>query len=164
MISPALAQDATTSPDVARAAFIDPDGNSIGTGTLQDTPNGLLIQATITGLPPGPHGFHVHETGECSVEGEFESAGGHFAPGGNEHGFMVDGGPHAGDFANQTAMDDGTMVVEVFNENLRLTEGDNAVLDDDGAAIVIHSTADDYRTQPSGASGDRIACAVIEQR
>ncbi|HEV7433595.1 MAG TPA: superoxide dismutase family protein [Pseudorhizobium sp.] len=164
MISPALAQDATTSPDVARAAFIDPDGNSVGTATLQETPNGLLIQAKITNLPPGIHGFHVHETGECNVEGGFKSAGGHFAPGDNEHGFMVENGPHAGDLANQTAMEDGTMVVEVFSENLRLTEGDNAVLDDDGAAIVVHSTADDYRTQPSGASGDRIACGVIEQR
>ncbi|MCF6370221.1 superoxide dismutase family protein [Rhizobium halophilum] len=164
MISPALAQDAKISPDVARAAFIDANGNSVGTATLQDTRNGLLIQAKITNLPPGAHGFHVHETGECNVEGGFKSAGGHFAPGGNEHGFMVENGPHAGDLANQTAMEDGTMVVEVFSENLRLTEGDNAVLDDDGAAIVVHSTADDYRTQPSGASGDRIACGVIEQR
>jgi superoxide dismutase, Cu-Zn family len=164
MISPTVAQDATTSPDVARATFIDPDGNSIGTATLQDTPNGLLIQAKLTNLPAGPHGFHVHETGECNAEGGFQSAGGHFAPQGNKHGYMVDGGPHAGDFPNQTVMDDGTMVVDVFNENLRLSEGDNAMLDDDGAAIVIHSTADDYRTQPSGASGDRIACAVIEQQ
>ena len=77
---------------------------------------------------------------------------------------MVEKGPHAGDLANQTAGDDGTMVVEVFNENLRLTEGDTAVLDDDGSAIVIHATADDYRSQPSGNAGDRIACAVIQQR
>ncbi|MCJ8518722.1 Cu-Zn family superoxide dismutase [Pseudorhizobium tarimense] len=164
MISPALAQDATTSPEVGRATFIDPEGNSIGTATVKATPNGLLIKAKVANLPAGPHGFHIHETGECNAEGGFQSAGGHFAPAGNEHGFMVDGGPHAGDFPNQTVMEDGTMVVEVFNKDLTLSEGENAVLDDDGAAIVIHSTADDYRTQPSGASGDRIACAVIEQR
>lgn len=152
------------SPDVARATFIDADGNSIGTATLQETPSGLLIQAKVTNLPPGVHGFHVHETGQCDAEGGFQSAGGHFAPESNDHGFMVENGPHAGDMANQTAGEDGTMVVEVFNENLRLTEGDAAVLDDDGSAIVIHSTADDYRSQPSGNAGDRIACAVIEQR
>ncbi|MFN7103210.1 MAG: superoxide dismutase family protein [Pseudorhizobium sp.] len=163
ILSPAVAQEATTSPDLARATFIDADGNSIGTATLQDTPNGLIIQGKVTNLPPGVHGFHVHETGQCDPEGGFQSAGGHFAPEGNDHGFMIENGPHAGDMANQTAGEDGTMVVEIFDENLRLTEGDAAVLDDDGSAIVIHAMADDYRSQPSGNAGDRIACAVIEQ-
>ncbi|MBU1313794.1 MAG: superoxide dismutase family protein [Alphaproteobacteria bacterium] len=164
ILSPAVAQEATISPDVARAAFIDPDGNSIGTATIQETPHGLLIQGKVANLPAGPHGFHVHETGTCDAEGGFQSAGGHYAPGDNDHGFMIDEGPHSGDMANQTVGGEGTMVFEVFNENLRLTEGDAAVLDDDGSAIVIHATADDYRSQPSGNSGDRIACAVIEQR
>ena len=164
MISPAMAQEATVSPDVARATFMDVNGKSIGTATIQETPHGLLIQGKVTNLPAGLHGFHVHETGTCEGKGGFKSAGGHYAPGNKDHGFMVEKGPHAGDLANQTAGDDGTMVVEVFNENLRLTEGDTAVLDDDGSAVVIHATADDYRSQPSGRAGDRIACAVIHQR
>ncbi|WP_281977867.1 superoxide dismutase family protein [Pseudorhizobium flavum] len=163
IVSPALAQQATTSPGVARATFINTEGASIGTATLQETPHGLLIQGKATDLPPGLHGFHVHETGKCDAQDGFKSAGGHFAPAGNDHGFVTDKGPHAGDIANQTAMADGTMVVEVFNENLRLAQGENVLLDDDGAALVIHATADDYRSQPSGNSGDRIACAIIKQ-
>lgn len=162
--SPVLAQDAKISPDVARVAFITPDNSAIGTGTLIDTPHGLIIQAKLTGLPPGPHGFHIHEVGTCDGGENFKSAGGHYAAQSNEHGYMSENGPHVGDLPNQTAASDGSMLVEVFAPGLRLTEGDAAVLDDDGSAIVIHATADDYRSQPSGASGDRIACGVIEQR
>lgn len=162
--SPVLAQEAAISPDVARVAFIKPDDNAIGTGTLIETPHGLLIQAKLTGLPPGPHGFHIHEVGTCDGGDNFKSAGGHYAPNANKHGYMSDNGPHAGDLPNQTVAADGSMLVEVFAPDLRLTEGEAAVLDSDGSAIVIHATADDYRSQPSGASGDRLACGVIEQR
>ncbi|QLF68445.1 superoxide dismutase family protein [Peteryoungia desertarenae] len=162
--SSVAAQEATVSPDVARAAFINASGEPIGTATLVEMPNGVLIQARLANIPEGPHGFHIHETRSCNVDDAFKSAGGHFAPDGNEHGFAVENGPHAGDLANQTAMADGTMIVETFAANLSLTEGDHALLDDDGSALVVHSTADDYRSQPSGASGDRIACGVIEQQ
>ena len=112
---------------------------------------------TLQGLPPGPHGFHIHETGSC--EPPFESAGGHFNPAGAEHGFHSEAGPHAGDMTNITVAADGTVGVEVLNTFLTL---DRTLFDADGAAIVIHASPDDYRAQPSGHAGDRIACGVIE--
>jgi superoxide dismutase, Cu-Zn family len=160
---PAAAQQATTSPSVARAVFLSANGDSIGTATLKETPNGVLIQAKLENVPPGIHGVHIHETGACDASGGFESAGGHYAPGGSKHGFMVEGGPHAGDMINQTANDDGTMVIEIFNTRISFDTGEAPLFDDDGSAIVVHATADDYTAQPAGASGDRIACAVIEQ-
>ncbi len=160
---PPAGGEAVTSPGVARAVFLDPQGNSIGTATLVETPNGVLIRAELANLPPGIHGFHIHETGACDPEGGFESAGGHYNPTGAEHGFMVEGGPHAGDMANQTVGEDGRLMAQVFNERVSLTGGEAPLLDDDGSAIVIHATADDYMSQPSGAAGDRIACGVIEQ-
>ena len=160
--APPAAGDAVTSPGVARAVFLNTKGDSIGTATLTETPNGVLIRADITDLPAGPHGFHIHQTGACDPEGGFESAGGHFNPDDSQHGFMVEEGPHAGDMANQTVAADGKLIVELVNEKVAF-EGDASLFDDDGSAIVIHATADDHRSQPSGAAGDRIACGVIEQ-
>lgn len=108
--------------------------------------------------PPGIHVFHIHEVGTCDPATGFESAGGHLGSG--PHGFMVEEGPHAGDLANQTARDDGTMLVEVFNERV---DGEMSLFDDDGAALVVHVTADDYRSQPSGTGGDPLACGVIDR-
>ena len=153
--APALAQDDQVVS--AKAAMAGPDGASLGSITLAATPAGVLVWGTLQGLPPGPHGFHVHETGSC--EPPFESAGGHFNPAGAEHGFHSEAGPHAGDMTNITAAADGTVGVEVLNTFLTL---DRTLFDADGAAIVIHASPDDYRAQPSGHAGDRIACGVIE--
>jgi Cu-Zn family superoxide dismutase len=157
--APALAQT-TPAPDdlvnTARADMAAPDGTRLGTVTLTSTPASVILAGTLRGLPPGPHGFHVHETGAC--EPPFESAGGHFNPGGAEHGFLTEGGPHAGDMTNVTVGDDGVVAVEILDTFLTL---DRTLFDEDGAALVIHAGPDDYRTQPSGHSGDRIACGVI---
>ncbi|WP_324765461.1 superoxide dismutase family protein (plasmid) [Sinorhizobium meliloti] len=159
---PALAQEqATSAPSVARAVFLNTKGESIGTATLKATPNGVLIQAKLANLPPGIHGFHIHEVGACDPANAFASAGDHY--GDSEHGFMNENGPHAGDLPNQTALEDGTMIVELFNERVRFDGESMPLFDNDGSAIVIHATADDYRAQPAGAAGDAIACGVIDR-
>lgn len=106
----------------------------------------------------GTHAIHVHEVGVC--EGDFESAGGHLAPKRKTHGFLREGGPHAGDLPNLFVPASGELVVDLTAHALSLSDG--TLYDADGAALVIHERGDDYRSDPSGASGARIACGRIE--
>lgn len=153
----ASAQDMAT----AEATFMSAEGEEVGTATFTQTPNGVLIEIDVTDLPEGEHGFHIHETGECDASDGFMSAGGHYAAG-MEHGFKVEGGPHPGDMANVFVQDDGSLQTAAFNDRVSIEDGENPLMDDDGSAIMIHSGADDYESQPSGDAGDRIACGVIE--
>jgi superoxide dismutase, Cu-Zn family len=147
---------------LATANVINPDGETIGTIAFVETPSGLIIQLDIEGLPPGQHAIHVHETGTCEPP-DFESAGDHFNPTDANHGFLSEGGPHAGDLPNVYAGPDGRLQGDILSPMLSLTSGDAALFSDDqGRAIVIHGSPDDYETDPSGASGGRIACGVIE--
>ena len=147
--------------DTATAKFSGADGADHGTLTLTGTPNGVLIKGELTGVPAGVHAFHFHTTGKC--EPPFDSAGGHFNPTEAKHGYMVEGGPHAGDMPNLEAGEPGTVMVETFDPHVSLTEGAQGYLmDADGSALILHAGADDYSSQPSGAAGDRLACAVIE--
>jgi Cu-Zn family superoxide dismutase len=148
----------------AKATFLNTQGQQIGTATLEQTPNGVLIQAELRNLPPGEHGFHVHETGRCDASGGFQSAGGHFAPRGSKHGYKTTGGPHAGDMPNQHVGQGGILNVDAINPNVTLGSGEGSLFDQDGSALVVHAKADDYRSQPSGEAGDRLACAVIERQ
>lgn len=163
--SPALAQQQgqQQSGQSATAQFIDAKGQQIGQATLRQTPNGVLIEAEVSGLPAGPHAFHVHETGKCDPADGFKSAGGHYAGGADKHGFEVEGGPHAGDMPNQHVPEGGKLMAEVVNDRVSLGGGEGDLFDDDGSALVIHAKADDYRSQPAGDAGDRLACAVIEK-
>jgi Cu-Zn family superoxide dismutase len=145
----------------ATANLQNQEGQDVGTVELRQTPNGVHLIANLTNLPAGEHGFHIHETGQC--EGDFTSAGGHYNPDGSEHGYNVEGGPHAGDMPNIHVPEGGALTVEYVNERVSLEEGaEGALSDEDGSAIVIHANADDYESQPSGDAGDRIACGVIE--
>ena len=147
----------------AQAQFIDAQETDLGVLTLSQSQNGVSISGTLSGLSEGEHGFHIHQVWECDPATNFESAGGHFTPMGNQHGFDNPDGPHAGDMENQSADNNGEMVIDVTNEMVSLLEGEEGYLfDDDGSALVIHSQADDYQTDPGGNSGDRVACAVIE--
>lgn len=139
----------------------DASGASVGAADLKETPNGVLLRAELTGLPEGVHGFHIHEIGACTPD--FDAAGGHFAGGSDAHGFMADGGPHAGDMPNIHVPSSGSLTIEVFNPGLSFTEGDGALFDDDGSALIIHGGEDDYESQPSGDAGDRIACGILEE-
>ena len=155
---PLVAQERTA----GEATFIDRDGNELGTVTLTQSDGGVTIDGIVEGIPEGAHGFHVHETGTCDPADGFESAGGHFAPQGREHGFDNPNGPHAGDMENQTADASGRLTLNVTNDMIVLQEGEAGNLfDEDGSALMIHANADDYRTDPGGNSGERIACAVV---
>lgn len=145
----------------ARATLTGSDGTPFGTAELTAVPNGVLIRLDLSGLPPGEHAVHFHETGVCDAADGFASSGGHFGPGGTAHGFLSPGGPHAGDMPNQVAGPDGTLRATLVNPNVRLDDGPTGLLDADGSALVIHEGADDYRSQPSGDAGGRLACAVI---
>jgi Cu-Zn family superoxide dismutase len=143
--------------DAASAAMMSPEGKPLGTVELSQKENGTAIIAQLKGLPEGSHAFHVHETGTCTPP--FKSAGGHFNPTGAQHGFDSQNGPHAGDMPNNYVPASGELTFEAFNTRLAV---DDSLLDDDGAAIVIHEGADDYQTDPAGAAGDRIACGVLK--
>lgn len=150
---PAMAQDTS-----ATATLLDQSGIALGTLTLMDMDGGVRIAGELIGVPNGEHGFHIHQTGTCDAAVQFESAGPHFEPGDKKHGTENPDGPHAGDLMNITADDDGKAVVDLHNPNVTLA----AALDADGAALVLHADPDDYKTDPSGNSGDRFACGVIE--
>ncbi|HEX2379346.1 MAG TPA: superoxide dismutase family protein [Methyloceanibacter sp.] len=151
--SPALAVD------TASTVLKDASGKEVGKATLTVTPSGVLIGLDLTASPPGEHGFHVHATGKCEPP-DFKSAGPHFNPDQTKHGFMTPEGPHAGDLPNLHVPADGKLQVEVLEPTVTLS-GEAPLLDADGSALVIHAGADDYKTDPAGNSGDRIACGVI---
>jgi len=140
----------------------DRDGKSVGTAELTEEEDALRIMVDAKNLPEGTHGFHFHEKGVCEGPG-FESAGGHFNPTGASHGLDHEDGPHAGDLPNLKVGPDGTVKEEFFVENLTLLAGEeNSLYHEGGTSLVIHAEADDGKTQPSGNSGDRIACGVVE--
>lgn len=139
-------------------------GASAGTIDLTDTPNGVLVVVTLPAgvIPAGEHAMHFHQVGDCSDTETFEKSGGHYNPTDAQHGFMPEGGPHAGDMPNIVVVEAQETKVSAFNAMVRLGEGDAPLLDADGSALVIHAGVDDYQTQPSGNAGGRIACAEIK--
>ena len=153
LASPVLAADTAT------AVLKDKDGKEVGSVTLTDTPNGVLLNVSLTRVPAGDHALHIHGIGKCEPP-SFKSAGGHFNPLEEEHGLMNLEGPHAGDMPNIHVPDNGKLKIEGLNPMVTL-RGDNAILDGDGSALVIHAGADDYKTNPSGDAGARIACGVV---
>lgn len=154
----ALASMALAAPDdSASAALSNPEGEPVGTVELTETPNGTVVIAHLENLPEGAHGFHIHETGECTPP--FTSAGGHYNPDGTSHGFVSPGGAHAGDLPNIHVPASGSLTIEYFATGLTVS---NELLDEDGAAVVIHAGPDDYESDPSGDAGSRIACGVLK--
>jgi Cu-Zn family superoxide dismutase len=144
--------------ETASAILKDKDGKEVGTASLTDTPNGVLIRLDLTAVPAGDQAFHIHQTGKCEPP-DFKSAGGHYNPDGTKHGLMNQEGPHGGDMPNLHVPADGKLSIEVLNTLVSL-DGERALLDDDGSALVIHAGPDDYVSDPAGHAGDRIACGV----
>ena len=149
----ASAQGAAT----ATARMQNLEGQSVGQVQLQETPHGLIVTAEFTALPEGAHGFHIHAVGLC--EPPFQSAGGHFNPDDHQHGMANPQGLHAGDLPNIHVPASGQLTVEHFAMGLTLDQ----VLDEDGAAMMVHAGPDDYASDPAGDAGDRIACGIIER-
>jgi Cu-Zn family superoxide dismutase len=134
----------------------------IGQARLAETPKGVMIQLKVSNLTPGIHGYHIHETGKCEAP-DFKSAGEHFNPVTKEHGFENPKGYHAGDLPNINVDEDGIISMTTITKHVTVQKGKaNSLLDKDGSSLVIHEKADDYKTNPSGDSGARIACGVIK--
>jgi superoxide dismutase, Cu-Zn family len=144
----------------ARADIKNAQGNTVGTASLRETKDGLLIIVSAKGLPKGLHAVHIHAVGKCESPA-FTSAGGHFNPLNKKHGLKNPDGPHAGDLPELYVNKDGVGRYEALMESMTLGSGETAIFDSDGSAIVIHATADDNMSDPAGNSGDRIACGVI---
>lgn len=149
------------SAQTARSMLKAADGKEVGAAELVQTPSGVLIKLSVKGLPTGEHAFHVHAVGKC--EAPFTTAGGHFNPGGKKHGILAPEGHHAGDMPNLHVPQSGDLEVEVVNDAITLERGKpNSVFDDDGSALIIHAGKDDYKSDPTGEAGGRIACGVVE--
>ncbi|TGN67140.1 superoxide dismutase family protein [Paracoccus liaowanqingii] len=180
MIAPALtalllsagavaAQDAqpmgheATGPDLSTlggafsASVQGPEGTDHGSITVQPTPSGVsVVTLALTDLPPGIVAVHLHQTGACDAP-DYETAGGHLALDGEEHGVLSENGPHIGDMPNLHVPESGAVMVEHFIPGLSAE-----VLDDeDGTGFIIHAHADDYQGQPAGHAGPRLACGVL---
>lgn len=143
----------------ATAELKNAGGQTVGAATLNQL-TGVRIVLEMRGMPPGAHGVHVHEVGKCEPPG-FTTAGGHFNPGGTKHGALNAEGPHAGDLPNITIAQDGTGRLESISEAISLNASPTSVFDADGSAIVVHAGPDDFKTDPAGNSGARIACGII---
>lgn len=141
--------------------LLNTKGKVIGEVTLVQETEGVMINVQAEDLPVGLQGIHIHETGVCTPP-DFTSAGGHFNPTGKEHGFDNPKGFHLGDLPNIEVPKDGKVSFRLTNSEITLKKGqENSILDKDGSAIVIHEKADDYKTDPAGDSGARIACSAI---
>lgn len=137
---------------------MDAKGASLGQVTLTETPHGILVKGSLANLPPGEHAIHIHETGKCDAATGFKSAGGHLNPSKKKHGILSPEGKHEGDIPNLYVDATGKVQFDFFAQDLTLKD----VLDTDGAAVVVHATADDYKSDPAGNAGDRIACGVVQ--
>ena len=156
-----LAFSATASAQSGKATLKNADGKEVGAAELSQTPHGVLVRLTVKGVPAGEHAFHINGVGKC--EPPFTTAGGHFNPGSKKHGVMAADGPHAGDMPNLHIPADGSLVVEVLNAAVTLEKDKpNSLYKTDGTALVIHAGKDDYKSDPAGNAGDRIACGVIQ--
>lgn len=146
----------------AAVAALEARSGSQVSGTVEFTPTagGVRVHANVAGLTPGEHGFHIHESGDCSAA-DAMSAKGHFNPAGKPHGHHGGAERHAGDMPNLVADAAGkaSLVAEV--PLLSLTEGPDNIV---GRSVVVHADPDDYKSQPAGNSGKRIACGTIKAR
>jgi superoxide dismutase, Cu-Zn family len=135
-------------------------GKSVGQITVKDEGPGVVLELRLHDLTPGDHAIHFHQVSNCEGS-DFKAAGGHFNPEAKKHGFDNPEGHHAGDMRNFTVGENGKVKARVEDPDVTLKNGPRSLLSDGGVAIVIHAKADDYATDPSGNSGDRVACGVL---
>jgi Cu-Zn family superoxide dismutase len=158
--APATAPTTGSPSKLARAVFADAQGRTIGEARLQETPHGVLLRLDLQQAPRGVHAIHFHSTGRCDGP-TFESAGAHFAPVSQRHGFLKADGPHAGDLPNIEVPSSGQLTLEYLVRDVTLGTGPTTLFDGDGSALVIHEGKDDYLSDPAGDSGDRVACGRL---
>jgi Cu-Zn family superoxide dismutase len=166
LILPALLCAATacgqSTMQSAHADIVNAQGQEIGTATLAQSNGGVRIDLDLIKLPPGVHAIHIHTAGKCEGP-DFMTAGGHFNPDMKKHGKDNRDGPHAGDLLNITVAANGSAKTSLVAPNVTLSSGPNSLFHEGGSAIVIHEKEDDYKTDPAGNSGARIACGVIRK-
>jgi Cu-Zn family superoxide dismutase len=145
----------------ATATMISTSGSTAtGTVNLAQLGDGSVeVTATFRGVPPGVHGFHIHEKGDCGDNGN--AAGGHYNPAGTPHAAPTVDPHHAGDFGNVMANEDGSVSTRFVTRSITVSEGSMTAI---GHAIILHANPDDLTTQPSGNAGARIACGVVQLR
>lgn len=150
---------------LATATFATQASGDAGTADLAEGPDGVVIRLNMAGLKPGWHGIHFHQTGDCS-DAAYKKSGSHVQHAAKvPHGLLNPEGPDDGDLPNLYVAEDGTAQAEVYSARVTLSgaEGRAMLLDEDGAAIVVHEEPDDHMSQPIGGAGARVACAVIEK-
>jgi Cu-Zn family superoxide dismutase len=147
------------------AVMYDVNGAPIGTAQLSQDQNGRVsVDIASISLPAGTHGIHFHQVGKCEGGATaFSTAGGHYNPLNKEHGLSNPNGPHAGDAPNIVIPASGVGTVSFTTDRVTLTAGATSLFDADGSSIVVHANADDQVSQPSGNSGARIACGVVQR-
>ena len=145
---------------VATAEIHDAADKRIGVATFTRADSGAFLGVSVAGLTPGQHGIHLHQSGDCTPPA-FTTAGPHFNPAAKQHGLESPEGPHAGDLPNLRVESDGSADTSFRIAPELLAGGDGSILGPRGAALVIHAKPDDGRTDPSGNSGDRVACGVV---
>lgn len=139
------------------------DGNSLGEVELLQMATGVQLIARVQGLPAGDYAMHLHAVGRCAGP-DFSSAGPHFNPEARQHGRDNPMGAHAGDLPNISISAKGAGDLDIMLPGLRLNDGNAPLIDGDGAAVVLHAKPDDYRSDPAGNAGARIACGEIKLR
>lgn len=150
-----------TSHNKHEADILNTDGEKVGKATFSESADGVKIRVLAEGFEPGDKAIHIHETGKCETR-DFKSAGGHFNPENKQHGSDNPRGFHAGDLPNINVSTEGKIDTEITASAVTLQAGQsNSLLDADGSSLVIHEKPDDYKTDPAGDAGDRIACAAI---
>lgn len=159
----ALAMAGSASANIlgaASAQIRSADGRAVGSALIPIRSRVITVRIAANGLPPGRYAVHLHAVGRCEGP-EFESAGPHWNPTGRQHGSINPQGHHLGDLPNLDVGADGTGRLEFTIAGTGAWDGAHPLFDADGASIVIHAAPDDYRTDPSGNSGARIACGVL---
>jgi superoxide dismutase, Cu-Zn family len=155
-----LASCASMATGPSATATLSATSGSTANGTVrlqQLGDGGVRVTVNLTGVPPGVHGFHIHEKGDCGDNGN--AAGGHYNPAGTAHGAPSADPHHAGDFGNVTADPDGRVTAEFTTRSITVAAGPNTAV---GHAIILHANPDDLVTQPTGNAGARIACGVVQ--
>ncbi len=144
----------------ATADLKNAQGQEVGTAVITPDGQGIKIALRLHDLPPGEHAIHIHETAKCDAP-DFKSAGGHLNPGHKHHGKDNPEGAHAGDMDNITLPESGKLNTTITQPNVTLGGGPNSLFEGDGTALVIHADKDDYKSDPAGNAGARLACGVI---